>query len=316
MARPTDGARSSGCSSRSSPPMSPTGWAWANCTSRVPASFSSGPASSSRILSLVVMVKSLSWRGQERRSRKVLFTKASVVKGRLRASRPFPLRLADRVARLHHRDAAPFSLPPWASSRRKAGCSPCLVSLPRHRPRVPGLRNGAPVPAPERAPGVLIILRELGVRIVLPILHNVVYGFQVALQPFNLMYCFFGVLIGTLVGVLPGLGPAAAIALLLPGNVQARPCLSDHHARRHLLWRHVRGVDHVDPRQYPRRGSLGSHLSRRVPDGPEGEGRARPRHCRLRLLHRRDLFRRSPSPSSALSWRTWHLHSAHPSISP
>jgi putative tricarboxylic transport membrane protein len=55
------------------------------------------------------------------------------------------------------------------------------------------------------------------------IFHNVVYGFGVALQPFNLMYCFFGVLIGTLVGVLPGLGPAAAIALLLPATFKLAP---------------------------------------------------------------------------------------------
>jgi len=55
------------------------------------------------------------------------------------------------------------------------------------------------------------------------ILQNVIYGFQVALLPINLMYCFFGVLIGTLVGVLPGLGPAAAIALLLPTTFKVTP---------------------------------------------------------------------------------------------
>jgi putative tricarboxylic transport membrane protein len=55
------------------------------------------------------------------------------------------------------------------------------------------------------------------------ILHSVIYGFQVALQPNHLMYCFFGVLIGTLVGVLPGLGPAAAIALLLPTTFKITP---------------------------------------------------------------------------------------------
>ena len=43
------------------------------------------------------------------------------------------------------------------------------------------------------------------------------------MQPTNLMYCFAGVLIGTLVGVLPGLGPAAAIALLLPTTFKASP---------------------------------------------------------------------------------------------
>ncbi|MEI9475749.1 MAG: tripartite tricarboxylate transporter permease [Deltaproteobacteria bacterium] len=55
------------------------------------------------------------------------------------------------------------------------------------------------------------------------VIHNVAYGFQVALQPVNLLYCFAGTLIGTLVGVLPGLGPAAAIALLLPSTFHASP---------------------------------------------------------------------------------------------
>lgn len=57
----------------------------------------------------------------------------------------------------------------------------------------------------------------------LDVFNNVLYGFGVALQPMNLMYCFFGVLIGTLVGVLPGLGPAAAIALLLPATFHLAP---------------------------------------------------------------------------------------------
>jgi putative tricarboxylic transport membrane protein len=47
-------------------------------------------------------------------------------------------------------------------------------------------------------------------------LHSLIYGFSILLTPTNLLYCFFGVLMGTLVGVLPGLGPAAATALLLP----------------------------------------------------------------------------------------------------
>ncbi|MFH1489887.1 MAG: tripartite tricarboxylate transporter permease [Pseudomonadota bacterium] len=39
----------------------------------------------------------------------------------------------------------------------------------------------------------------------------------------NLVYCFFGVLVGTLVGVLPGLGPSATIAILLPSTFQLPP---------------------------------------------------------------------------------------------
>jgi putative tricarboxylic transport membrane protein len=41
-------------------------------------------------------------------------------------------------------------------------------------------------------------------------------GFSVALQPINIFWCLVGCFLGTIVGVLPGLGPAATIALLLP----------------------------------------------------------------------------------------------------
>ncbi len=44
-------------------------------------------------------------------------------------------------------------------------------------------------------------------------------GLLSALTPGNLLYVFFGVLIGTVIGVLPGLGPTASIALLLPATV-------------------------------------------------------------------------------------------------
>ena len=54
-------------------------------------------------------------------------------------------------------------------------------------------------------------------------LHSLAYGFSVFLQPENLIYCFAGVLMGTLVGLLPGLGPAAATSLLLPTIFHAPP---------------------------------------------------------------------------------------------
>ncbi|GAA2174678.1 tripartite tricarboxylate transporter permease [Arthrobacter parietis] len=44
----------------------------------------------------------------------------------------------------------------------------------------------------------------------------VLNGFGVVLDPQNLLYCLMGVVIGMLIGVLPGLGPAATIAILLP----------------------------------------------------------------------------------------------------
>src|SRR5213596_3934319 len=48
------------------------------------------------------------------------------------------------------------------------------------------------------------------------IFNNLATGFAVALAPINLLYCFLGSLVGTAIGVLPGLGPPATIALLLP----------------------------------------------------------------------------------------------------
>src|SRR5512137_2088184 len=55
------------------------------------------------------------------------------------------------------------------------------------------------------------------------IFHNLFYGFSVALQPNNLLFCFFGVLMGTLVGVLPGIGPTGAISILLPVTFRMDP---------------------------------------------------------------------------------------------
>ncbi len=48
-------------------------------------------------------------------------------------------------------------------------------------------------------------------------------GFSVALDPINILYCFVGVLLGTLVGCLPGIGPTATIAMLLPITFSLAP---------------------------------------------------------------------------------------------
>ncbi len=48
------------------------------------------------------------------------------------------------------------------------------------------------------------------------LIQNLGLGFATVLTPQNLLYSFFGVLLGTLIGVLPGLGPLVAIAVLLP----------------------------------------------------------------------------------------------------
>src|SRR5262245_43142304 len=48
------------------------------------------------------------------------------------------------------------------------------------------------------------------------VLSGLLQGFAVALQPANLLWCLVGVVLGTVVGILPGLGPPATIAMLLP----------------------------------------------------------------------------------------------------
>ena len=48
------------------------------------------------------------------------------------------------------------------------------------------------------------------------LLDNLALGFATAFSLTNLFYCFVGVLIGTVTGVLPGIGPVAAVSMLLP----------------------------------------------------------------------------------------------------
>jgi putative tricarboxylic transport membrane protein len=53
--------------------------------------------------------------------------------------------------------------------------------------------------------------------------NNIIFGFGVALSPQNLLFCFFGALVGTLIGVLPGIGPLATLAMLLPATFYLPP---------------------------------------------------------------------------------------------
>jgi TctA family transporter len=53
--------------------------------------------------------------------------------------------------------------------------------------------------------------------------NNLIFGFTVALTLQNLWFCFIGVFLGTLIGVLPGIGPLATIAMLLPLTFNVPP---------------------------------------------------------------------------------------------
>ena len=48
------------------------------------------------------------------------------------------------------------------------------------------------------------------------IFANLLMGLSVAISPINLVYLFSGVMLGMIVGIIPGFGPAAGIAILLP----------------------------------------------------------------------------------------------------
>ena len=47
-------------------------------------------------------------------------------------------------------------------------------------------------------------------------LHGILHGLAVAAQPIHLLYTLIGIFIGTMISHLPGIGPSAGIALLIP----------------------------------------------------------------------------------------------------
>jgi TctA family transporter len=55
------------------------------------------------------------------------------------------------------------------------------------------------------------------------LIANLALGLSTAVSPGNLLYCLIGVFLGTAIGVLPGLGPTATIAMLLPVTFALQP---------------------------------------------------------------------------------------------
>jgi putative tricarboxylic transport membrane protein len=54
-------------------------------------------------------------------------------------------------------------------------------------------------------------------------LDNLALGFSTALTPENLLWCFVGVLAGTVIGLLPGLGSSTGVAVLIPLTLTLDP---------------------------------------------------------------------------------------------
>jgi putative tricarboxylic transport membrane protein len=69
----------------------------------------------------------------------------------------------------------------------------------------------------------MVQLVWLGAAVISTALTDLWHGFGVAFEPHNIMWCFFGVLIGNMVGVLPGMGPLATISILLPLTFGMKP---------------------------------------------------------------------------------------------
>ena len=90
---------------------------------------------------------------------------------------------------------------------------------------------------------------------IMDILNGIMLGMNAALSWTNLASCFFGVFVGTAIGILPGLGPLATIAMLLPPHLLPRAGDRPDHDCRHLLRCPIRRLDHRHSRQSPRKVS-------------------------------------------------------------
>ncbi len=54
-------------------------------------------------------------------------------------------------------------------------------------------------------------------------IENLLLGFETAVSPENMLWCFVGVLLGTVIGMLPGLGSTTGVAILLPITLTFEP---------------------------------------------------------------------------------------------
>jgi putative tricarboxylic transport membrane protein len=120
------------------------------------------------------------------------------------------------------------------------------------------------------------------------------HGFQVALTPQHLVMCVVGVVLGTVIGVLPGLGPPATIAMLLPLTMKLEPTGAMIMLAGIYYGAKYGGSTTSILLNVPGESSSVVHLHRRLPDGAQG-----------RAPGPRSAWRRSPrsSPAPSAWWR-------------
>jgi len=68
--------------------------------------------------------------------------------------------------------------------------------------------------------GVAVSRLALGSVMIESALTDLWFGFGVALEPHNLLWCVVGVVVGNIVGVLPGMGVLATVSILLPPDLR------------------------------------------------------------------------------------------------
>ena len=147
------------------------------------------------------------------------------------------------------------------------------------------------------------------------LLDNLGLGFETALSPWNLLYCFIGVLLGTAVGVLPGLGPVATIAMLLPLTFGLPPVSALIMLAGIYYGAQYGGSTTAILINLPGESSLGGDRDRRLPDGQAGPGRAGAGHRRAGLVLRRHGGDPDPGRWPPRPWPRWRSSSARPSTS-
>ena len=75
-------------------------------------------------------------------------------------------------------------------------------------------------------------------------IDGLLYGLKLVLTWQNLLAAFVGALAGTAIGVLPGLGPIAGIAIIMPITYALEPNHRPDHDGRYFLWGDVRWFNH------------------------------------------------------------------------
>ena len=118
------------------------------------------------------------------------------------------------------------------------------------------------------------------------LMNHLALGFTTAATALNLFYCLLGVFLGTAIGVLPGLGPVATIAMLLPVTFGLEPVTALIMLAGIFYGAQYGGSTTAILVNLPGESSSVVTAHRRLQDGPPGARRHRAGHRRDRLVLR------------------------------